>query len=270
MDSEAKTRPVLEMLWKRILEWRQEIHIKTRPDRERVGEALQLGVQSGLESDFVIFVIAICEWWFRVYGPLAVHIRNALRSRLKQEGYTPYGTVFVPPYQTPNIPSVVNRYVDSRLASLWNDQAPEQSRFLLMGRLEELVNDFTQPFRAAGGVSLPPKQGGYGWQAPWVVATVVYQVIRERYPERQNSRAIEAGLTLASGLFNRVVDPSHFHRKRRQVMKETPTIASYLTKRFENLIHGHRQTINDLLTPGYQIEIFSLHHLEEESEKRIV
>lgn len=205
-----ESRPELETLYQRATQWREEIGIKTRPDMEQAKEALRLSREAGIEEEVVLFVVALCEWTFRIQSPLPLHIRRALRFKLNHEGYSPY---LLDQFRTKGVPPLVDQYVDSRLRNLWNQHASEQSRILLGEKIENLGCEFSKPSQAAGFIQKPPRKGGYSWLAPWVACTILYEWLRELYPRKRDSRPLDASLALAQALLGRIPDQAQFHRK---------------------------------------------------------
>lgn len=259
-DSSRESRPEFEALYKRLMQWRVEIGIKTRPDMGQFKEALTLIQQAGIQEDFVIFVVTLCEWTFRVRLPLPLPVRRALQFKLNYEGYSPYGpgSPFLKQIQTKNVPPLIDQYVDCRLQSLWNDQSSEQSRVLLGDRIERLVQDLTRPFQVAGFIEQSPKKGGYSWQAPWIASTVIYEWLRVLHHNKRDSRAIDAALTLAQALLGRLPDQSQFHRKRREILKNKADLPQWFANRYNNLKAAHKLTIPELLDPNFEISTFTV------------
>lgn len=255
-----KTHPLLDALLTRIFEWRCEIGLKTCPDPEWLAEAFERAQKAGLNVDFFIYVVGGCEWFFRVLHPSTITLKKALRHRLATPGYSPYGSLFDKmlrkyPFRTQGVPSVINRYVDERIAWRWKGQASEMSRFLMRGRINQLVKEFDRPFLASTLQPLPPKQGGYPWLAPWVAGTVIYKYLRREYTQKQNQMPKEVSLSLASALLERPVDDSQFHRKRRMLERRVPKITELFQQGFKNFLVGHRETIKRLMEQDHLLSI---------------
>jgi hypothetical protein len=258
-DSAGESRPELKALYERVTQWRAEIGVTTRPDMGRLREALHSIQKTGLDHQFVLFVVTLCEWSFRVRSPLPIHIRRALKFKFYHEGYSPFGpALFQTPVKSRNVPPVIDAYVDACLQRLWNQEASEQSRILLRDRMDSLVRDFTKPFLAAGLTPLKPKRGGYPWQAPWVACTIVYELLRPRHPRKRESVAIDAALDLAAALIGRLPDQSYFHRKRREVLSMRNDFPKWFVDRYKNFTVAWKLTVPQLLEPQFDISPFTV------------
>ncbi|HKC93815.1 MAG TPA: hypothetical protein VKB81_07315 [Nitrospira sp.] len=225
---------------------------KPRPDMERLRLAVKLAEKAGMKGEFVEFVVIVCEFSFRVRLPHPLYIRRALRFKLDQEGYSPYGprNPIEEPIRTKNVPLVIDQYVDRQLQYLWNEEGSDQSRMVLRGRIETLVADLTKPFQPANFATLAPQRGGYPWLAPWVASAVIYERLRSRHPKKRDARAIDAGLELASALLGRTVDQAQFHRKRREIKNMRPDFHQWFEHRYQNFKKAWKLTIPELLDPA--------------------
>ena len=257
-DTSDESHPGLEALYKRVLGWREEIGIKTYPDMRQFKNALEMIREAGIEEDLVLFVVGLCEWTFRIKYPLPLHIRRALRLKLNKAHYSPYGPTSPFLAQIRPSPPLIDQYIDSRLGSLWNENASEQSRVLLGDRIERLVRDFSKPFQVAGFIEMPPKRGGYSWQAPWVAGAVIYEWLRKLHPKKRDSLALEAALTLVQALSAKMPDQSQFHRKRRELLRIKPDFPQWFTARYKNFMVAHKLTIPELLDPNFEISTFTV------------
>lgn len=236
IDSWQESCPDLRSLYKRILIWRKELGSQTRPDMEGLREVLRRAQKEEVPEDFLLFVVRHCERCFRIRAPLSLHVRRALQFKLSTKGFTPYNdTDDSYPYQAKGVPLIVDQYVEARLRNLWAVHASEQSRFLLNERIDRLVREFTQPFCLADLQPLPPRRGGYSWEAPWVTGTVIYESLRQQYLKKTDKRPVEVALALTSALLGRSVDQSHFHRKRREILKKYPYLPKSLAIKFKEI-----------------------------------
>lgn len=229
-----ESHPLLEQLGKRVLAWRAEARLKTcqNLDLACLGETLHDASRLGIEPELLIFVVAISEWWFRVYQDPRVAIERALRDRLHNAVYSPLGRT---PFETPGVPAPINRYVDQQLSALWNDDAPEQSRFVLKSRIPELVREYARPLLVAELHPLPPRPGGYPQWSPWVSAASVYGAARLRYPAKNDARAINLASTVAKALLKReVLDESQLHHKRQAIKVWAPQLLDALLQLYQN------------------------------------
>ena len=230
IDFQDETRPLLERLCERISIWRREIGLKTCPDLEELQEASKLAENSGMERDFFAFVIGGCEWYFRVFRPNLTDLKKTIKDRLNTPNYSPYarkdGSNFFGwcPVTTPRVPGILNAYVDNCLKNFWDGDHSEGSRISLRREVDDLAKEFNQPFQVRYFHPLPFKQGGYPKLSPWVAGTVVYGIVKQRYPQHQNSRPITAGMAVSGVLLNRTTEPSEFHRRKKEIQLIYPDI----------------------------------------------
>ncbi len=243
--------PDLNQLLVRVCAWRDELGQNKRPDTERLAEALQELQNHGLDRDFVIFTVVLCEWWFRVLLPSPDQVKRALTKKLSTEGYTPYNIRFSEPVRTPRVPQILDCYLDACLQKKWNARASEQSRWLLRGRIADLTREFARPFRIANFQLIPPRKHGQPWQACWAASAIVYERLRADYKKRTDSRPLDGALTLAGALLGRTVDDAQFRRNRRRVLSEQPDLAQAFTSQFSSSKTSESWNIQHMLEPDY-------------------
>jgi hypothetical protein len=199
----------------------------------KLQEAMQTVTKAGLDAEVVMVIVAMCERWFRVYRPTPVAIRRALQRRLSTSGYTPYGMVGGAPRPAgPGQLALVGQYVDHCLREVWEEDASDQRnhfvRLSLRGQLKDHVRTYARPFLVAESRRLPPRRGGYPDWASWVIATAVYEELRRRYPDRQDSTARATTMLLLEALRGTMPDDSYFGRQRRAIQQRAPQVAERL------------------------------------------
>jgi hypothetical protein len=116
-----------------------------------------------------------------------------------------------------------------------NEGSGELSRFaqlILKPRIDELVKEYAVPFLVPEFRVLPAKPGGYTWWAPWVIASAIYQAVKERYPERQDSRALDTAMASLEGLLERTPEKTQFHTYRRTIERRAPKLVEALWNDF--------------------------------------
>jgi hypothetical protein len=232
----AKTRSLLNLLHTRILAWREEIDLKTYSDLPKLQDALEMTEESQIEPDLFILVVAMCEWWFRVYHPTPIQVETVLITRLSSPGPKPFGGPVKCTPQISEVPQAVESYVDQRLRKLMeNEGSGELSRFaqlILKPRIDELVKEYAVPFLVPERRVLPAKPGGYAWWAPWVTASAIYQAVKTQYPRRQDSRALDTAMACLEGLLGRMPETTQFHTYRRDIDRRAPKLVEALWNDF--------------------------------------
>lgn len=73
-----------------IIQWRQEIPEKARPDPNEWSEVLKMAGKIGIKRDFLNFAFILCEWWYRIRSPSTQHINKALKHRTSLDAYDPF------------------------------------------------------------------------------------------------------------------------------------------------------------------------------------
>ena len=191
--SDKKTHPLVKPLCERLKGWRAEVGLKTHPHlEESLQEAIEDAKNAGVESDLVIFLIAVCEWRFRICRPTKVMLRQALKHRLNNSQYTPHPHFATDVFKTSGVPLAINDYVDRCLAKLWESSASEEMNHVfrdnLQAKIEKLVREWARPFLVSAYSALPPRPGGYPAWGPWVAGAVVYRSAILYSPTEQDSK----------------------------------------------------------------------------------
>ena len=234
----SKTHPLISPLCERLERWRQEIGGKTAPHLQQgVVELVEMAKKGGVESDLVIFVIALCEYWFRVCRPSESALRRALIDRLNSSRYTPYPSGPVDVFMTSGVPSAINRYVDRSLKKKWEPGGSDEMNALfrrsLLAEKERLLDELNHPFLASELEPLPAKQGGYVDWGPWVAATVIYDSARLYSATKQDSKPLDAAMEVLVALRNKHPDKSAFHSKRNKIGEDVPELVEALIDGFQ-------------------------------------
>lgn len=102
--------------------------------------------------------------------------------------------------------------------------------------MDQLAKEMDCPFRIATLEPIQRQKGGYGWQAPWVTAIVIYQVLRNLRPQKIDSMPIDTALLALQASVGKIVDQSRFHPKRRQFLKQFPKIDENLEAAYKTFL----------------------------------
>lgn len=237
--SNEKTHPLVKPLCERLERWRSEAGLKTYPHlQEWVQDGLEVAKTSGIEEELVIFLVAFCEWWFRIFRPSEAGLRRALNQRLNDPRYTPHSRFARNILRTPNVPLAINELVDRYLAKSWEPNASEEMNHLCRDKLlentEKLVRQMARPFLVSEGVGLPPKRGGYPDWGPWVAAIAVHCYPRKTCSTSgKNFRPLDAALAVVKAFRGETPDKSVFHRKKRELKRRAPDLVEQLLERFQ-------------------------------------
>lgn len=236
--SDEETHPLLKPLCERLERWRSEAGLKTYPRlRGALQDCLEVAKISGVEEELVIFAVALCEWWFRVYRPSEAGLRRALNQRLSDPQYIPHSHFSRNMLKTHKVPPAINEIVDRHLAKSWEPDASEEMnhlcRDLLLDKTEKLIREMARPFLVSEWAPLPPKQGGYPDCAPWVAAIAVHRRTSATNRNGQSFRSLDAAFAVVKALRGKMPDKSLFHRKKRELQERAPNLIDQLLDSFE-------------------------------------
>jgi len=237
--SDEKTHPLVRPLCERLIKWRREVGQNTHPHlQESLENALEEAKSADMEPELVIFVIALCEWRFRICLPSKTGLKQALMHRLNDFRYTPHPQYASEVFTTHGVPSSINEYVDRCLKKSWESEASEEMnqvfRERLLGKSKELVRELAHPFLVSEYRALPPRCGGYPDWGPWVAGTIVYRSAIRHSPTEQDSKPLRVAESVIEVLRGKRPDKSAFHRKKREIGDRAPGL-------FKAIIEGYRK-----------------------------
>lgn len=213
--AEYKTPSLITPLSKRLRHWLAEIQ-PGQPEaeilpslEEDLDYALKLTGKAGIQPELVIFLIASCSWWFRVFYAKEPDLKKALERQLSTVGYTPH---FPRSFYRMTI---LDRYVSKQLSKPWpRDQSlyGEASRDINTAYqskyLEEIVSlakEWSGPVLVSECIQLPSRPGGYTKWGPWVAAVVVHVLAVRRRRSKKDSLPLECAEAILKAL--RDTDP---------------------------------------------------------------
>jgi hypothetical protein len=158
---------------------------------------------------------------------------KALKHRTSLDAYDPFrGKLIWPGEDTRGVPLLINRYVDHHIEKFWEESNSALSRNVLKLRVDQLAKEINYPFRIATFEPISRQRGRYGWQAPWMTAIAIYQVLRKLRPRKNDSISIDMALLAFQASVGKIVDQSRFHLKKRQVLKQFPKIDENLEEAY--------------------------------------
>ena len=102
--------------------------------------------------------------------------------------------------------------------------------------MDQLAKEMDCSFRIATLEPIQRQKGGYGWQAPWMTAIAIYQVLRKFRPQKTDSMPIDTALLALQASVGKIVDQSRFHTKRRQLLKQFPKIDENLEAAYKTFL----------------------------------
>ena len=244
--ADRKTHPLIKPLCERLKSWRDEVGLITHPHlQESLEDALRDAKSAGVEPDLVIFVIAICEWWFRVCLPGKNKLGQILKHRLNDPRYTPYPRFATDVFKTRGVPLAINEHVDRHLRKSWESETSKEMnqvfRERLLGKSKKLMQELANPFLVSEYRWLPPKCGGYPDWGPWVAATVVYRSAILHSPTERDSKPLRSAEAVIGVLRGKCPDKSAFHRKRQEIGDRVPKLVKAIMEAYGRAKSMHVQ-----------------------------
>lgn len=234
MEKAIGTHPLISPLCEKIKGWRSENGLETHSHLEDgVRAALDKAKKVKIEEGLVIYVIARCEYWFRICFPSKQEIELALSDLLQSPRYTPHCALID---KGPGISRAIQQHIDRSLSKEWDPDASEEMNRLirrsLLEQADKIAESICYPFLVSDHLQLPPKKGGYTDWAPWVAANVVYRTAMRATRQDPEPRMAAEAVVLA--MRGTEPDKSAFHLKMREIRDRAPGLFIALHEGYKN------------------------------------